>query len=877
MFGRPSGGTSTSVKVYEQPTKQDSKRIVAEVIVQAPVTQVWRVLTDYESLPSFVPNLEKCERLPTSTQGRILLRQQGCSQSGLWRLEAEAILEVEEIQGPLGRREARFFMIKGDFKQLQGRWIVEPDPSSAVGMGTILRYEILVQPKLNVPSAIVSYVVRTGLPGNIRAIAERAEQMAAERLKASGLASWVGVEEELSLPLLLQDQSTFDDEENSGNNDLTALTSNVSPPISINASSENDLCPDSMNTAPSSAASNAAGAAMGSDTKNDVPPLMTYNREGLPTKGPFWSAGSPFAASAPLTAEQQRRRAQSAAARSAYLGTAWVPLPPSDTPPSSSLKDILDAQLEDKLQSSYPAFRISSSSSEYDSDTDAEDVVPRPPTSRTALAGNGNAEVHLRRLDSLDYLHRRAVASITVDAPAMLVWQVLTDYNKLAEFVPNLASSERIKLPPSAPKNIVRVRQVGYKRMLYMCLHAEAVIDLIEKPYNEIQFRQVAGDFERFQGKWMINEVNPLYDGTAISGADYYSDPEISNTMSNSPIEASLLSSMDADLGPGALQAASMTTAPPLESPPPMQSYNTNQSSQTQIKYAVEIIIPRSSTVLGIIEPLLEKVVFEDCPANLAAVKHRVESLYTEQRASALEEQGKTAQAAALRKRSSKPRLIDMIEDFAMLAGELDRCFGEERKIPPRNALRDMNRSDLEKAIAAHGGKSRVTERLGWEKKGKQRKPRGYWDSLTNVQQEIDDFIEEFGLQPGVVPVKNDFIRAGRFDLARAIERWGGLYEVAEELGYSVASPVLSSREWQEHISEVAAETGLSGKQGLFQLASKTYAGSGVSTSASNDSASNGGSGGSSSKKQQRSGSANMKRKKDYSKMPTVREEIDAW
>jgi len=41
---------------------------------------------------------------------------------------------------------------------------------------------------------------------------------------------------------------------------------------------------------------------------------------------------------------------------------------------------------------------------------------------------------------------------------------------------------------------------------------------------------------------------------------------------------------------------------------------------------------------------------------------------------------------------------------------------------------------------------------------------------------------------PGIMPIKNDFIRANRFDLARAIERWGGLYCLAEQLGYKVAT-----------------------------------------------------------------------------------------
>ena len=35
----------------------------------------------------------------------------------------------------------------------------------------------------------------------------------------------------------------------------------------------------------------------------------------------------------------------------------------------------------------------------------------------------------------------------------------------------------------------------------------------------------------------------------------------------------------------------------------------------------------------------------------------------------------------------------------------------------------------------------------------------------------------------GVMPPKNDFVRAGRYDLARCVERWGGLYQVRGERG----------------------------------------------------------------------------------------------
>jgi len=603
--------------------------------------QVWRVLTDYEALPTFIPNLDFCERLPSRSPGKLLLRQVACSQGALWRLEAEAVLEVEEVQGPMGRREVRFTAIKGDFQQFSGRWVIEPDASSSVGRATVLRYDISVQPRIPMPSAVVSYVVRAGLPANVKAVVQRAEQQANKRLQASGLASWAGVEEDVPLPARWEDAAA--------------------------------------EAKAASTATTADATTMESDVATR--PTGFYEAAGtLPSKGPFWPRGSLYAAAAPLTADRQRRKAAKAAARSAYLGTASVPLPPAGTPDSSAQR-ALDEKLKEKqqLQTTYPAFGLRRSKEGMKTALSSE-IPPAAvnTTSNTgssstidyAVAGTGTgtmnsssllyytsapadlnnstasqaappavpmtlpAEVHLRRLDGLDFLHRRAVAAVTVDAPASLVWEVLTDYDHLADFIPNLAASERIKLPPSAPANVVRVRQVGYKRMMYMCLHAESVLDLIEKPCNEIQFRQVAGDFERLQGKWMLSE------GAA--------DPELAGAGYTGP--------------------------------------------QTQLKYAMEIIIPHNGRMLGVIEPVLERVVFEDAPANLAAIKRRVEALALERKAAALEEAGEASRAATLRKRSARPRLSDMIDDFTVLCAELERCFGKKKLLPTREAMRDMNR-----------------------------------------------------------------------------------------------------------------------------------------------------------------------------------------
>ena len=51
----------------------------------------------------------------------------------------------------------------------------------------------------------------------------------------------------------------------------------------------------------------------------------------------------------------------------------------------------------------------------------------------------------------------------------------------------------------------VNLLQVGYKSMMYMVLHAEAVLDLVAVRDQEIQFRQVAGSFVQLQGKFLLH------------------------------------------------------------------------------------------------------------------------------------------------------------------------------------------------------------------------------------------------------------------------------------------------------------------------------------------------------------------------------------
>ena len=74
------------------------------------------MLTSYNTLADFVPNLDICERVSGAPPGKQRLRQRACSQSLYWRLQAEAILDVQKVIRTRDRRELHFTMVEGDFQ-----------------------------------------------------------------------------------------------------------------------------------------------------------------------------------------------------------------------------------------------------------------------------------------------------------------------------------------------------------------------------------------------------------------------------------------------------------------------------------------------------------------------------------------------------------------------------------------------------------------------------------------------------------------------------------------------------------------------------------------------------------------------------------------
>ncbi|MBE9076860.1 cyclase [Romeria aff. gracilis LEGE 07310] len=134
-----------------------------------------------------------------------------------------------------------------------------------------------------------------------------------------------------------------------------------------------------------------------------------------------------------------------------------------------------------------------------------EDLTPQPPAEALTAEYLGIDPAILDRVDitteKLPARQRRILAAITIPQPLEQVWQVLTDYDRLADFIPNLTTSRRLPHPEGG----IRLEQIGAQCFLNIKFCARVVIDMSESFPKELSFSLVSGDFKAFDGAWRLS------------------------------------------------------------------------------------------------------------------------------------------------------------------------------------------------------------------------------------------------------------------------------------------------------------------------------------------------------------------------------------
>jgi ribosome-associated toxin RatA of RatAB toxin-antitoxin module len=146
-----------------------TRRLAVQLRLALDPQWIWAVLTDYDSLSRFIPNLQT-SRLLWRRANVVGLEQEGAQTFMGLRFKARVQLELTEH---VEERCLSFVMAKGDFRRFEGSWRIGVD-----GQATTLLYELTVQGCVGMPIGLIEQRLREDLAANLRAVQQEAQRRA---------------------------------------------------------------------------------------------------------------------------------------------------------------------------------------------------------------------------------------------------------------------------------------------------------------------------------------------------------------------------------------------------------------------------------------------------------------------------------------------------------------------------------------------------------------------------------------------------------------------------------------------------------------------------------------------------------------------------
>ncbi len=121
--------------------------------VAASTAAAWAVLTDYDRLPSFVPDL-KASRVRERTANGVLLEQEATGRFFVFRRDIRVLLRCRETPGERLEFEDT---LGADFELYRGSWTLRPEAG-----GVAVRYELRAKPKGRAPGVVARRALHRG-------------------------------------------------------------------------------------------------------------------------------------------------------------------------------------------------------------------------------------------------------------------------------------------------------------------------------------------------------------------------------------------------------------------------------------------------------------------------------------------------------------------------------------------------------------------------------------------------------------------------------------------------------------------------------------------------------------------------------------------
>jgi len=136
--------------------------------VAASPAAVWRILTDYNHMADYVPDM-KSARVVARTGDKVIIEQHGAARLLFFSRDIRLVVQVHE-QAP---NKIDVSLVDGDMKVYRCRW--ELTPVAATG-GTRILYSATIEPKFYVPGLVGASLVRKDIAKMMKAVLARLDR-----------------------------------------------------------------------------------------------------------------------------------------------------------------------------------------------------------------------------------------------------------------------------------------------------------------------------------------------------------------------------------------------------------------------------------------------------------------------------------------------------------------------------------------------------------------------------------------------------------------------------------------------------------------------------------------------------------------------------
>ncbi len=136
--------------------------------VAAAPAAVWKILTDYESMSEFVPDL-RSNKVLSRLGNRVVVEQHGEASFLFFRHDIHLVVEVTEE--PISQLD--IVILRGDMKVYNCRWQLVPVPETG---GTRIVYSGKLVPKFYVPSMLGANLIRSDVERMMAAVLARIDR-----------------------------------------------------------------------------------------------------------------------------------------------------------------------------------------------------------------------------------------------------------------------------------------------------------------------------------------------------------------------------------------------------------------------------------------------------------------------------------------------------------------------------------------------------------------------------------------------------------------------------------------------------------------------------------------------------------------------------